>query len=54
MNIFCDVRLDTKGGSPQLKTKPLIPLMKLLEKLDLCDIFRVRHPQKRHFTAIQL
>ena len=53
MNIFFDTNLDTHGGQPSLKKKSLSALINLLEKIDVCDIFRIRHPDTKRFTFRQ-
>ena len=49
-NSFFDVKLDTDGGSPQLKEKPICKFITMMSQFDLCDIFRVRHPNEKRFT----
>ena len=53
MNLFFDTCLDTLGGNPSLKNKSLSALINLLEKLDVCDIFRIRNPSNKRFTFRQ-
>ena len=53
LNLFFDVKLDTLGGSPALKTRSIAAIFNLLEKLDICDIFRIRFPNKKRFTFRQ-
>ena len=50
MNLIFDTTLDSSGGNPILKKKSLAKLMKILLKLDVCDIFRVRYPHQKRFT----
>ena len=50
MNLIFDTKLDSSGGNPILKKKSLTKLMKILLKLDACDIFRVRYPHQKRFT----
>lgn len=52
-NVIFDVHLDALGGNPSLKTKSLPPLIKLIDKLDVCDIFRIRYPKRKRFTFRQ-
>ena len=47
---FFDVKLDADGGSPQLKEKSICKLITMMSQFDLCDIFRVRHPNEKRFT----
>ena len=55
-NSFFDVKLDADGGSPppppppQLKEKSICKLITMMSQFDLCDIFRVRHPNEKRFT----
>ena len=53
MNVIFDIHLDALGGNPSLKTKSLPPLINLIDNLDMCDIFRVRFPNKKRFTFRQ-
>ena len=53
MNLYFDTSLDALGGHPSLKNKSLLALINLLEKLDVCDIFRIRNPNKKRFTFRQ-
>ena len=46
-NIFFDASLDAKGGSTTLKSRSIIKLIELNETLELCDIWRIRNPEKR-------
>ena len=49
-NIFFDTSLDAKGGSPTLKSRSINKLIELNEKLELCDIWRIRNRKKRKYT----
>ena len=49
-NSFFDVKLDADGGSLQLKEKSICKLVTMMSQFDLCDIFRVRHPNEKRFT----
>ena len=44
---------DYKLGNPNLKLKSLAAITNIIEKLELCDIFRVRFPDKKRFTFCQ-
>ena len=46
-NFIFDSKLDANGGSPTIKRKTFTELIKLSEKYDIADIFRVRHPEKK-------
>ena len=51
-NLIFDRRLDAKGGNPVIKKHSLSQLIELKEKLDLCDIWRIRNPKKNlYFQA---
>ena len=49
-NIIYDVKLNADGGSPSLKLSSISTLESIKEYLNICDIFRVRFPDKRRFT----
>ena len=49
-NLIFDTILDSSGGNPTLKKRSLTKIMKVIEKLDACDIFRVRYPNLKRFT----
>ena len=49
-NYFFYVKLDADDGSPQLKKKSICKLITMMSQFDLCDIFRVRHPNEKRFT----
>ena len=49
-NIIYDVKLDADGGSPSLKLSSISKLESIKEYLNICDIFRVRFPDKRRLT----
>ena len=49
-NLIFDINLDADGGKPQLKVNSLSKLLSITEENDLCDIFRVRCPDEKHFT----
>ena len=53
MNIIFDVFLDASGGNPTLKKRSIAKILKINEKLDVCDIFRVRCPNLKRFTFRQ-
>ena len=42
--------LDADDGKPQLKMNSLTKLLSIISERDLCDLFRVRHPDTRRFT----
>ena len=45
-NLFFDCSLDAKGDSLSVKKHSLSKLLEIKQKLDLCDIWRVRNPKK--------
>ena len=49
-NLFFDSFLDADGRKPQLKMNYLNKLLSIMSERDLCDLFRVRHPDTRRFT----
>ena len=49
-NLFFYSFLDADGGKPQLKMNSLTELLSIMSERDLCDLFRVRHPDTRRFT----
>ena len=49
-NLIYDIKLDAEGGSPSLKLSSISKLEFFKEYLNLCDILRVRFPDKRRFT----
>ena len=53
LDIFFNASLDTKGGTPTLKSRSINKLIELNETLDLCDIWRIRNPLKSKYTFWQ-
>ena len=49
-NLIFDTSLDSSGGNPVLKKRSLAKLMKIMQNLDVNDIFRVRYPLVKRFT----
>ena len=49
-NLIFDTRLDASGGNPSLKKRSLTKLMRIMQNLDVTDIFRVRYPTLKRFT----
>ena len=49
-NISFDLQLDTDGGNPKLKAKPITKIMSIMSDHDLCDIYRTRFPSSQRFT----
>ena len=52
-NFFFDKTLETDGGNPRTKLQSLASFIKIKEKFDLCDIWRVQHPTEKRFTFRQ-
>ena len=50
LNLIFDTILDASGGNPSLKKRALACIMKILNKLDVSDIFRIRYPNLKRFT----
>ena len=50
---FFDTSLESYGGKPTLKKKPIAKFTELKEKFDLCDIWRIRNPKTKRFTFCQ-
>ena len=49
-NVIFDKILDADGGNPTLKIQSLTKIHTLMAENELCNIFRVRHPEERRFT----
>ena len=52
-NLVLDCKLETNDGNPVLKKKSLANLIEINESLNLCDIWRIRNPPKKHYTFHQ-
>jgi len=52
-NFIFDKKFDAEGGSPLLKLSSIAEVTKIVEQFDLCDIFRVRYPDKKRFSFRQ-
>ena len=46
-NLFPVRSLEAEGGNPCLKKQSLCKLLDIKEKLDLCDIWRMRNPKAK-------
>ena len=44
-NFFFDTSLDSYGGKSTLKRKSVAKFTELKQRLDLCDIWRIRNPK---------
>ena len=49
-NFIFDKKLDALGGNPSLKLNSISEVTKIINKFDLCDIFRIRNPEKKLYT----
>ena len=49
-NVIFDTVLDASGGNPSLKKKSLAKIISITENLDVCDAFRVCHPNSKRLT----
>ena len=49
-NLIFKCKFETNGGYPVLKKKALAKLIEINESLNLCDIWRIRNPPKKHCT----
>ena len=52
-NLFLDQPIDANGCSPGLKKHSLGEFLEIKQKLDLCDIWRVRNPKMMQYTLRQ-
>ena len=53
LNIFFDSSLEASGGNPTIKKKSLRIVLAIKERLDLCDIWRIRNPKTCRYTFRQ-
>ena len=49
-NLFFDSVLECSGGNPTSKKKSIAKLLKIIDKLDVCDIFQIRYPNRKRGT----
>ena len=52
-NIFFISKLEARSGKPLPKRKSIIKLVDIKERLDICDIWRIRNPKRQNFTFRQ-
>ena len=50
ISVIFDISLESLGGNPLLKKKPIAKLIQIKEKIDLCDIWRIRNHKIKCFT----
>ena len=53
LNFYFDKNLEAVGGNPQTKLQSLAAFLKLKEKYDLCDIWRIKHKKEKKYTFRQ-
>ena len=53
LNFIFDTQLDALGGNPSLKKRSIASFIKIQERLDVSDIFRIRFPHTKRFTFRQ-
>lgn len=49
-NFFTATKLEAMGGSPALKKKSVINIIKIREGFELCNIWRTRNPSSQRYT----
>ena len=49
-NFYFDLSLEADGGKPSIKLMSLAKFESIKQKLDLCDVWRIRNPDSRRFT----
>ena len=52
-NMIFDPILEAQGGNPVLKKKSIAKIIQIKENLDLCDIWRIRNPNRKRYTFRQ-
>ena len=52
-NLFFNSLTEAEGGNPVLKKRSVAKSIEILEKFDLCDIWRIRNPKTKRFTFRQ-
>ena len=52
-NVILNLSLDSEGGKSVIKKKTIAKLVQTTEKLDFCDIWRIRNPKRKRFTFRQ-
>ena len=52
-NFYFDKTLEADGGNPRTKLQSIASFIKIKEKYDLCDIWRIQHPTERRYTFRQ-
>ena len=54
LNLFFEAKLKVQEGNLVLKKESLANLIQIKEKFYLCDIWRIRNPNTKHYTFCQL
>ena len=52
-DLYFNIFLDAKGGSPVLKKHSLNMIVEIKKRLDDCDIRRIRNPKTRQYAFRQ-
>ena len=52
-NFHFNSNLESEGGKPILKKRSFAKMIQIIEKFDLCDIWRIRNPFSKRFTFRQ-
>ena len=52
-NVFFNQKLDAAGGNPLVKKLSISKFLEIKERLNLCDIWRVRYPKSKVFAFRQ-
>ena len=52
-NVILNPSIDSEGGKPVIKNRTIAKLIQITENLDLCDIWRIRNPERKRFTFRQ-
>ena len=52
-NFYFDKTLEADGGNPRTKLQSIANFIKIKEKYDLCDIWRIHHPTMKRYTFRQ-
>ena len=53
LTLLFDWRLYAKGGNLNIKNHSISKLIEIKEKMNLCDIWRIRNPKKKSYTFRQ-
>ena len=53
LNFYFDKTLEAEGGNPKTKIQSIASFIKIKEKLNLVDIWRIQHPRLKRYTFRQ-